>query len=388
MGGSGGGSSGSVSYPEGMESVLYDWLFGYPNWSGHSSHDTLSNSITDELNRLYSSSPYSGVTAFDPDTAISNFSTEVGAFTTLVNALSYSSDYAAIIAVALAQISLDTATLYTTTLDSPVLDTATLDSITIDESRVSDDIDAFDDLLTAQITDIDLPKFQAGMLDIGAVNTSAFVLGQALLLAYKNREVAKYGTGLRVELYKLYDDLNSKFKLQRREIDAQHQQNYRRLKAEQETKYREITADLQKKYGDQTMAFKTERAKLVQTACSAMISMLIRKVELKSNSGTLTGEVSKFTALAKKEELTEQMSFDESDERWYIESFQFGANVLGAIGGGTAMNPVKKPSAAVSALSGAIGGAAAGASVGGPYAGYAAAGGAVLGGVLGYFGSQ
>jgi len=58
MGAGGGGSSGKVDYPQGMRSILYDWLFGYPEWLGQATHDTLDHSVTDELNRLYSSSPY------------------------------------------------------------------------------------------------------------------------------------------------------------------------------------------------------------------------------------------------------------------------------------------------------------------------------------------
>jgi len=385
----GGGGSGSVDFPDHYKSWLYNGLFGF---SDMSITDTFSYSITDAVNDQYTNSPYASATAYDPDTEIGAAASALADFSTLVAALNYSSDFTAAIAIALANIPANTPSADTTSLDTPSLDTATLDSISIDETRTDADIDNFDALLTAEITDVDLPKFQAGMLNIGAVNTSAYAMGQALLLAYKNREVAKYGTGLRIELEKMYDELNTRFKLQRREIDRDHQVRYRTSISQQTTTYRQIEADLKKDYRQRITAEQTEFRRYVFAATVHMLGDLMRAATLSGDVAKMTLEEKRAHMIAKKEEISEQLQFDEHDARWYIDSFQYAANFLAASQGGVGMQGQKRPSAAVSALAGGLSGAGAGAAIGasmgsggGPYG---AAIGAVVGGVGGYLGAM
>ena len=84
--------------------------------------------------------------------------------------------------------------------------------------------------------------------------------------------------------------------------------------------------------------------------------------------------------VAKKEENETEMKIDESDALWDLEVFQYGANLLAGIGGGTSNPNTKQPSMAQSVIGGAMSGAAAGGMMG------SAIGGSVMGMGAGPFG--
>lgn len=90
-------------------------------------------------------------------------------------------------------------------------------------------------------------------------------------------------------------------------------------------------------------------------------------------------ELYRIKIVAKKEENDVTMDIDDRDAKWDLEVFQYGANLLASIGGGT--NGTQKPSQWQSAIGGAFSGAAAGANLGGQfgYSGWGAIGGGILG---------
>lgn len=353
MGSGGGGSAGAVDYPDYIK-YIHRNLLDNGDWSEQV--DELNVSVIEAMNTAYSNSPYASAVAYDPDTQLTAMAAQVTSFKTLVDALNYSVDFPAVVALASAQ----------TTYETSSADTATLDSITIDETRLDDDIDAFDALLTAQLDDTELPKFKAGMLDIGATQSSAFTIGESILRAYKNREVTKYGTGIRVELQKSIDGYNVEFKKQYREIEARHRQIYR----------------------ESERNFKLDRSRRMQLSISEILNQLMQKVEFTGKLSVISTDANRQHIIAKKEEISEQLEFDEHDARWYLDTFQYGTAVIAAVQGGVSHQP-KRPSKAITALSGAFSGAAAGASTGASIGSgggiYGAAIGAVAGAGLGYF---
>ena len=100
------------------------------------------------------------------------------------------------------------------------------------------------------------------------------------------------------------------------------------------------------------------------------------KLEYQKFVSTMISEAYRIKIVAKKEQSDTDDEIDKSDALWDLEVFQYGANLLASIGGGTAINNPNKPSTAQSMIGGAMSGAAAGAMVGGPK-------GAIIGGVLG-----
>jgi hypothetical protein len=235
------------------------------------------------------------------------------------------------------------------------------------------------------------------MLNIGAVATSAYAIGEAILRARKGLEVAKYGTQIRADLQKAIDEytvryhlsyreIEARYKLQRREIDAQYAKTYRESIREQTLKYRELEAAHKGRYTEQVMSFKNERRRAVLAGSQAIMAELMAERDYWFKLGQFTFDYHTKSIVAKRDELADQLSYDEQDAKWYLEAFQYGANVMGAIGGGTALPANKRPSAAVSGLAGALSGAASGAAVGSAFPGYGTVIGAGVGAIVGGLG--
>jgi hypothetical protein len=287
----GGGGSGQVDYPSYMKIVHEDWL--------HQAGDTIEASITDIMNAALGSSPFTTAVAFDPTTPLADSWTAVCAFNSVVDALDHSSDWQSVIVNA----------------------ALIIDGNIITDTYITADINAFADVLDDQITNDVLPRFEAGMRDINAVMSSAFVIGRSNIEGMRDRDVAKYGTDLRV-----------KMNLQRNDLIAKS----------------------------------TDR----------MLSDLMQRVTLEQAVASLSIEAKRIHIVAMKEKTDQNVKFDEADAQWDLEVFQYGANLMASIGGGTVSNNQKQLTSGQSALSGALSGAAVGAQVGGVP-------GALVGGIIG-----
>ena len=75
-------------------------------------------------------------------------------------------------------------------------DTTDVDGIT--EALITADVDAFADQLDDEITTKILPRFKCGMLNINAVQTSAFTIGQSIIEGFRDRDVAKHASAIRL----------------------------------------------------------------------------------------------------------------------------------------------------------------------------------------------
>lgn len=161
---SGGGSSGKIEFPGYIQDAHSDWLDDVGN-------DLLTTSMAALIEAAVGNSPFAAQTAYDPDTDIAAMVSEVGDFETVVNLLSSG-----------------------TGLDDLI------ENI-LDDSRITAEVDAFTDLLDDQINSKSLPAFRAGMRDINAVMSSAFVLGEALITEGRNHEVARFTSNLRLNAF-------------------------------------------------------------------------------------------------------------------------------------------------------------------------------------------
>ena len=250
---------------------------------------------------LTSGNPYYQKTAFDPDSNITDFMDEVDDFQALIDDFDPATAWEDFVATVVAK------------LDGSVFDIAYVDA----------DINAYSDLLDEQLNNSVLPKFEAGMRDVGAAMSSAFAVGRALILGMKQRDVVKYGT-----------DLRNKFHIQRNDSVVR------------------TTNELSKAY--------------------------LQKFDIWRSMVHYTIEANRIAIVAQKEENDSTTALAVGLSRWPFEVFMYGANLLAAIGGGTYIpnNIADAPSSGQTALGGALAGAAIGASVGGST-------GAILGGLLG-----
>uniref|UniRef100_A0A6M3IYU5 Uncharacterized protein n=1 Tax=viral metagenome TaxID=1070528 RepID=A0A6M3IYU5_9ZZZZ len=302
-GGGGGGGSGRVDYPEYMKNVHSDWLYGTDSINSVVGVEN----ITAIMATAIGASPFSGETAYDPDVELDYIDVAVAGFNTAIDALSNTTDYNTAVAAAAAKV----------------------DSTIVTSAYIQEDVDEFAAALDDQIESRVIPRYEAGMSDINAVISSAFPIGRAVIEGFRNRDVAKHASGLRLQL------------------------------------------DL-------------ERNRMILDGAGSMIKALHSRVELEGKYAALITDAKRIRVIAMKEQNDQDIALGEADARWDMEVFQYGANVMASIGSASvATYPAgSSMSKSQSALSGAAAGAAIGTAGGTP--GWGTVIGAVVGGIGGY----
>jgi hypothetical protein len=160
----GGGSSGKVEYPGYIETVHKDWL-------NNTGADTISSSVTDIMNAALGNSPYAAAVAYDPDTDLAAMDAIVSDFEDLVDLLSNG-----------------------TPLN-------TLINEIVSEDRIDDQVAQFTASLDDKLLTQAYPAFEAGMRDINAVQSSAFVLGRSIIEDSRLREITKFESSVRFKVH-------------------------------------------------------------------------------------------------------------------------------------------------------------------------------------------
>ena len=204
---------------------------------------------------------------------------------------------------------------------------AKIDAAVVDDDYVTADIASYAAILDDQITDVILPAFQTGMRDLNAVYSSAFVMGEATIYGMRDRDVAKYTSELKLKL-------------------------------------------------------NIQRIEMIKSSVEIMLNTLMKRVEFEQAVAHYTVEASRIGIVAFKEQTDQDILLDDMDARWDLDVYQYGANMLAGIGGGTRSAGSQT---GMSKTQSALSGAAAGASMGTAISpGYGTAIGAVVGGIAGY----
>lgn len=283
--GGGGGGSGQVSYPEYMETMHSAWLTDL---------DTLIESIV-------TNSPYEEALAYDPDTDLENTANTLTGFNTLVTGISELANWAN----------------YYNQAANLIGDFNTEIAAKVDSYKtyIDNDLD----------TNI-LPKFKRSMQNVNASMSSAFIIGESIILEGRDRDIAKYDADLNLE-------------------------------------------------------YASKRTQLLLQASEQILKLAGLKYEFYKALVHYTVESNRIKIVAKAEETVNNLEYTVKDALWGLTSYREGGNMLAAIGGGTVQTDSTGPSKAQSAIGGALSGAAAGAMItgGNPM-------GAVAGGVLGLVG--
>lgn len=272
--GGGGGSSGHVSHSAYLEAVHGDWL----NATGV---DLIEKSVTEVMDSALGSSPWTALTAYNPDADIAAYAAVIAAFKAILSGMSDTADWAALYAQADASIT------------------------GVTDAEIAADVDAFADQLDDEILTKVLPRFRRGMQDINAVVSSAFPIGEAIIEGFRDRDVAKYSSAIR-------------------------------------------------------LAMMGKKSDLLISGTGQMLQLMLQRIGWEGDYAKMFTEAMRIKIVAKKEQTDQDATIDEADAKWDLEVFQYGANVLAAIGGGTAMSTSKGASKAQSAIGGALTGAAAG----------------------------
>lgn len=296
--GGGGGSSGKIDYPEHVKVAHKDWL-------DNTGVDTIETSMVDVMNAALGASPFAAETAYDPTTLITAMDAKLTDLEGVLSPLDEDTDW----------------------YNFAIIAKNTIDECIINEASLTAEIAANDAIVNDRINTDTIPRFQAGMRDINAVVSSAFVLGLSNIEAFAQRDKNKFGADLRLDAYR-------------------------------------------------------QRNQMIMQGTGQIINLLTQRLSFNQIVAQMTIETKRITYVMKGEEDNTNLEIDEKDARWDLEVFGYGGNLMAAPGGGVVTTGSQKPSKGQSAIGGALAGAAAGAATGAGIPG--AVVGSILGGIGGF----
>lgn len=404
----GGGSAGEVDYPDYMKAVHEDWLT-------QSGTDSIEDSITSKMNTALGSSPWATKTAYNPDTTLATANASVAVFAAMLADVTdcslLSTIYDAVTGkftpiVSISDIS-ETAMLAETTSYSDLIDdvkdgsllsdvyddisaklTAVTSATEITEAVLLAETAAYSDLLDDEIETKTLPAFRAGMQDVNLVTSSAFVVGEALIYAFKNRDLAKYTADIRLNAANKNADIrlsNNQSIVAMNQVKSNLTDSVLKLVLSGSDSLMKskigVRLDVASRNVDVKVA--NNQGIISTNQLKSSLSDDVLKLSLTGNDTLMktTAELSRISIVAKKEQNDLNNEIAAKDAVWDLEVFQYGGNLLAAISGSSMAT--QKPSTVSSVIGGAMSGAAAGGSIGGPWG--AAIGGGI-GAIAGIFG--
>jgi hypothetical protein len=304
----GGGTSGSVDWPAYMKTVHGDWL---DNAGG----STSTIDMVTVMNAAIGGSPYSGKAAFDPATDLANSTAAIATFAAILAGIVDTTDWAALYAQAVTSLGGFT----------PIV-IADKAPIVISGATITTDVAAFaaeqDDNVTVNV----LPRFRRGMQDINAVVSSAFPIGEAIIEAFQARDVAKYDASLRREVVMK---------------NAELEDVVNRANLEKDIRVAGLNNQTELEY-----------KKLYLGGTESILRIMLQRIAWNESLMRTVIDSNRIAIVAKKEQTDHDIEIDSKDALWDLECFQYGGNLLAAIGSGT--SSTKQPSLLQSILGGAL----------------------------------
>jgi hypothetical protein len=283
-----------------------------------------------------------------------------------------------------------------------------------DESEVDASTNAQRAIVSDQLTADILPRFQAGMRDINAVQSSAFVIGRAVIEGMGQRDVTKFDSDLRYKAFLQRDNLLGQAHMQIDKLNSLNADSKNKSLAQsfieegkmvaqahlQEDKYQaESVADgnklrsqaliqADKIMGDSAKAkslINAEMARhgstLIYQDVDSLVKFSLTNLDVYKAWAGFVVDAQRIGYVMQKETYDTKNEHVVKDARWDLDMVQVAGNLIASISGGTSYTP--GPTPAQNALGGAFAGAAIGARATGG-SGYGAAGGAILGGIGAY----
>ena len=352
--------------------ITYYDSIGTTLTTAKTSWETLASAVQVKLDALFIAAPtatFTAATKTDWETLVTAVSAKLDALLLSAGAT------AAITAAKTAWETLVTAV--QVKLDALLLGSATSAFLTTAQSQLSGAV-------VAALDEDTIGRFEAGMRDINAVQTSSFVLGKAALYARVGLDLSKMTGAMRLQTI----------------IDRN----------------RGVVEGSIQLFDETQKVIAARNAEIVKTSFQLFAEtqkiVLARDTGISEGSFRLFDEISKFgmtrlaltstyldkakiDIVAKKEQLDKQADLDLEEARWPFFEFQQAGNLLGSIGTTGASSAINKPNPAASAVGGVVTGAVSGAMIGGMATSWTGPGaiiggvvGAVVGGIGGYLAAQ
>jgi len=359
----GGGSTGAVEYPAYLQGQHEEWLDEIDNLVGAAYLGTTPN-------------PYEGIIAFDPDDWLQDMWDSVCALNAAVDAIDPDADWTTYLSHAVTRYDADIGRAFTFNDYAPDayddIDTYWRQPNPAADTAIAADAAAFEAIQDDRLTTTVLPRFQAGMLNANACLTSSFVIGQAVLEGFNNRDIAQFHADLRFKAYLQADQIRATDELTRNtQVGEAHRLDDELQMGNAEHRDK-INFDLE-----------VTRNQLIMDAAKTMFSAMLSRAEWQRLVTHYTIEARRIAIQAKVEEIDKQLRFDDLETRWLFDVYQYGANMIAAISGGTSYQSGYTPSTTASVASGVMTGASAGAQIGSGAGGYGPLIGGVIGAVVG-----
>ncbi len=276
-GGGGGGSSGKIGYPGYIEDIHEDIMSGTSSWAPSTDLETA-------VNDAMAANPYTTINAYNPASDITAWEGTTSTVTTDWSNLHPENDLTSYVTTA--------RTLYNTYV--------------YDDNYIDDQVQIYEDSAMQEAMN-SVSRFAAGMADINAVNSSAFITGMANIENTNRLSVNQYRTQL-------------------------------------------------------TLKSKELRSQWMSQSVNMMMQMLQTKSQMGVQTANLNIDSKTKKVLAYNDQYEKDAAYDVKDAMWNINMLEYGLKALSAPGVSPSQIP-PEPSQAQSALSGAMAGAAMGSAI-------------------------
>lgn len=219
----------------------------------------------------------------------------------------------------------------------------------LDATAIDNVVDAHSTILQDDLENVAIARFEGGMRNINAVQASAFVIGEALLQAAKDKQVAKLDAELALDSWRVKNQ---------GVID----------------------------FGKIGLLTDLEVLKSKSELMRSIMHFYCQGVEFKRLITNSIVEALRMIIVAKKEETDKQIEIDKGHALWSWELLEYVDHWITSAHGGAAMPSNAGVSPVTSAIGGAMSGAATGAMIGSVVPGLGTATGAIAGGIIGGLG--
>ena len=377
-GSGGGGQSGKVEYPPHITEKHQTWL----NIIG----DPIASNPTSPLGVYGSPGSAPATTALTEAaamTAITALETRLGARETAIEAI----DIGALLDETLLEDVYDLVVAFNAAMGLPTIpqptwsftDTDLAAGVTSMDARVAalndlDDLEGIVDLET-----VVYPRYEAGMRDINAVNSSAFVLGRSVMEATYQAKIQE----VKHNLIGQAENTRAGLRQARGQIQADSAKAAQQFIHDVELarfdgafKYYDLSLGVLKLMGELGRLRGMEEAKFKFEAQRMLQEMLLQVEAMHDALLAKNLELRRMRVVSEFELAGFKADLSIKHARWEMDNWQYFGNLMAAPGGGHGMAGDKMPSKMTSALGGGLSGAAAGAQIGGGW-------GALAGGVIG-----
>jgi hypothetical protein len=311
--------------------------------------------------------PFYGVSAYDPSSELIAAQTEIDNFVANVLDIEEDTDVPAWLSLAETAVEGDLETIDVDSLLEGItvaarrhVSSAVADALSVAASSSSDAIlekaRAGFEIRARRDHLKDLNVFNAGMAQVGSVQTSAFVIGTAVLIRGMEDRIAQFDADFSGTMTKAaFDSFMLAFRDEAMRVLGNKMQDH--------------------------LESNRQKATYILQATGMMVDTMRTRLNFEQAGASLKTEYSRVSVVAHGEQYEKDLDYDERYALWDLELFQRGANIFSAVSGSVVPAGVRTNRVS-SAIGGALGGAATGAAVtGGNPIGIGV--GAALGGIAG-----